>query len=81
LGDRIGRTPVSEVMTKEVIIGGLEDELNDIMNLMTDNRMRHVPILENGMLQGMISIGDVVKAELHASQVQVKYLTDFMQGA
>src|SRR6185295_9475251 len=52
---------VSEVMTRDVITGAPSDSVEDTMGLMTENRIRHLPVLEHGRLQGLISIGDVVK--------------------
>ena len=80
-GKQVGETPVEKVMTKRVIIGAPEDELDYIMNIMTQNRVRHIPVVENDELRGIISIGDVVKAQLHDSQVQIKYLKDYMHGS
>lgn len=80
-GEKLPKTPVSKVMTEKVIIGTPEDELEYIMNVMTYNRVRHIPVMEDKHLHGMISIGDVVKAQLHDSQAQIKYLKDYMQGS
>lgn len=80
-GGKVLQTPVSKVMTEKVIIGTPEDELEYIMNVMTYNRVRHIPVMEDKHLHGMISIGDVVKAQLNDSQAQIKYLKDYMQGS
>ena len=77
-GKKLDETLVNKVMTRRVIIGTPEDDLEYIMNIMTHNRIRHVPIVENEQLQGIISIGDVVKAQLHDSRAQIKYLQDFL---
>ena len=79
-GKNISAASVAKVMTEKVIIGTPDDDLDYIMNIMTQNRVRHIPVMENGELQGIISIGDVVKAQLHDSQVQIKYLKDYMNG-
>src|SRR3989338_8711544 len=52
--------PVSKLMTKEVVIGSPEDETNYIMGVMTQKRVRHIPVVAGGKLQGIVSIGDVV---------------------
>ena len=77
-GKELENTLVNKVMTRRVIIGTPDDDLEYIMNIMTHNRIRHVPIVENEQLQGIISIGDVVKAQLNDSRVQIKYLQDFL---
>lgn len=55
--------PVQELMTPRVIVGRPNDDLISIVHTMTEKRFRHLPIVDNGRLIGMISIGDVVKAQ------------------
>ena len=54
---------VDQVMTQTVITGTPEDDIYSIAHLMTEHRFRHLPILEDGNLIGMISIGDIMKAQ------------------
>jgi CBS domain-containing protein len=54
---------VSELMTKNVITGLPQDDIISVANTMTEKRIRHIPIVEQGKLVGIISIGDVVKAQ------------------
>jgi CBS domain-containing protein len=58
-----GRT-VGEIMTRDVILGVPEDDLRAVRHTMTERRIRHVPVVADGRLVGIVSIGDVVKAEL-----------------
>lgn len=55
-------TRVSEAMTREVFVVGEGDAVEHVMDLMTRKRIRHVPVVEEGELRGLVSIGDVVKA-------------------
>ncbi|MFB6241118.1 MAG: CBS domain-containing protein [Gemmatimonadota bacterium] len=55
-------TRVSEAMTREVFVVGEDDAVEHVMDLMTRKRIRHVPVVEEGELRGLVSIGDVVKA-------------------
>ncbi|MEV7044916.1 CBS domain-containing protein [Amycolatopsis sp. NPDC051061] len=67
--------PVSEIMTKLVASCGPEDSVDQLSILMTERRIRHVPVLADGRLAGIISIGDVVKnrmEELEKSQEQLE---------
>jgi CBS domain-containing protein len=57
------RTPVRDIMTRDLITCSCRCSLNDLRALMRENRIRHIPIIENGRLAGMISIGDVNAAE------------------
>lgn len=54
---------VSEIMTRDVITGVPEDDLASVANVMTEKRIRHLPVVTGGKLIGIISIGDVVKAQ------------------
>ena len=55
--------PVSALMTRNVIAGVPQDDLNSVGHTMTEKRIRHLPVVEQGRLVGIISIGDVVKAQ------------------
>lgn len=55
-------TRVSEAMTREVFVAAEGDPVEHVMDLMTEKRVRHVPVVEDGELRGLVSIGDVVKA-------------------
>ena len=79
LGADLLRRPVSEIMTATVATCTPNDSLDSLSVLMTTNRVRHVPVLDNGRLAGIVSIGDVVKTrmeELEAQQEQLQaYIT------
>lgn len=62
LGTPLDHVLVEAHMTRDVTTGALTDHIGDTMGVMTRNRIRHLPVLEDGSLAGMISIGDVVKA-------------------
>ena len=55
--------PIASIMTREVIIGTPQDDLIAVGNTMTERRIRHLPVVEGGRLVGIVSIGDVVKAQ------------------
>ncbi|MBI3030076.1 MAG: CBS domain-containing protein [Candidatus Rokubacteria bacterium] len=65
---------VSEIMTRDVITGVPEDDLLAVANLMTEKRIRHLPVVTGGKLIGIISIGDVVKAQRDTYQGKVETL-------
>ena len=75
----LGQVQVSEVMTTKVVSGGVESQIPEIMGLMTDHRIRHLPILENNRLVGLISIGDVVKAQHDEVTAENHYLKEYIQ--
>lgn len=72
--------PVREYMSTNLIVGLPDDDIDVIMAYMTNNRFRHVPILENGKLAGIISIGDIVKAEVDDLKVENRYLNEYISG-
>jgi len=76
--DKIGETKVKTIMTRDIIIGGPDDDLNYVMKIMTENRIRHLPIIENKQLGGIVSIGDVVKAQLKEVDAENRYLRDYI---
>jgi len=70
---------VQSQMTLDVITGTLDDEVEQIMGIMTKNRIRHLPVLTNGKLSGIISIGDVVKAQHAQLSMENHYLKEYIQ--
>ena len=63
-GSACEHTSVSEAMTRDLIVVGLDDDLKCVMSVMTQQRIRHLPIMESGDLVGLASIGDVVKTHV-----------------
>jgi len=78
--DKIKEVKVKEIMTKNIIIGDPEDDLEKVQTIMTENRIRHLPIIEGKQLAGIISIGDLVKVQLKESHVENRYLKDYIVG-
>jgi len=75
--------PVSEVMTPvgRLVTGQLNDSVESVMRRMTDNRIRHLPVVENGQVLGMVSIGDVVKALLDQTLEENSQMKNYFLGA
>lgn len=69
-----------DLMTTEVIIGVEDDELHYIGSLMTNNRIRHIPIMREERLVGLVSVGDVVKMSMDHMEVENRYLRDYITG-
>ena len=78
--DEIKKIKVKGIMTKNIIIGALEDELDNVEVVMTENRVRHLPIIEEQKLAGIVSLGDVVKAQLKNIHVENRYLKEYIVG-
>jgi CBS domain-containing protein len=71
---------VAEVMTPHPITGSPHDTVEDTMGLMTNRRIRHLPLLENGVLVGIVSIGDLVKAQHDRLSMENHYLMSYIHG-
>ena len=71
-------TPVWAVMTDEVICIAPDQTAEKCMVVMTEKRIRHLPVLDDGRLTGLISIGDVVKAIISEQQVLIRHLEDYI---
>lgn len=71
---------VQDVMTSHLITCGRNETIDNVMELMTTNRIRHLPIMEKDDLVGIISIGDVVKAQLQKSKAEAEDLKEYIHG-
>jgi CBS domain-containing protein len=71
---------VGDVMSKDLVVGSPLDTIDDTMGLMTNHRIRHLPVMDGDELAGMISIGDVVKAHHHLAVVENHYLKSYIQS-
>jgi CBS domain-containing protein len=73
-------TPVSEIMTREPRVVQADDSIGDCMRLMTEERVRHLPVVEAGELIGILSIGDLVKWIISAQTATIDQLTKYIYG-
>ncbi|MCH7753832.1 CBS domain-containing protein [candidate division KSB1 bacterium] len=71
-------TKVFQGMTENVIVGVPEDDIEYTIGVMTKNRIRHLPILENEKIAGIISLGDIVNAQLDEREYDNRYLKQYM---
>ena len=72
--------PLSTIMTTTVITCSPEDEARDLAEIMTRQRFRHLPVLEDGDLVGIVSIGDIVKARLDELEAERDHLVGYVHG-
>ena len=73
-------TRVSEVMTPDVVAVSCEASPEEVMAIMTDRRCRHLPVIENDSIIGIVSIGDVVRWASDSQEVQIRMLEDYIAG-
>ena len=74
-------TPVRDIMTADVVSIGLDDTTDRCMQLVTDRRIRHLPVLDGDSVLGVVSIGDLVKAVIEDQQLELDQLQRYIVGA
>jgi CBS domain-containing protein len=72
---------VAEIMTRPVVTCGPDDTIAELMAKMTNRRLRHLPVLRDGRLWGIVSIGDLVKHRLDEIEFEASSLRSFIVGA
>ena len=76
----LAATRVAEVMSTNLTTAAPGDAVEKVMGLMTSRRIRHLPVLSQGRLVGLISIGDVVKSQHDRLALENKFMKDYIQG-
>jgi signal-transduction protein with cAMP-binding, CBS, and nucleotidyltransferase domain len=71
-------TPVSEIMTSPLIVVTPQTPVDECMAIMTDRRIRHMPVVDDGEVVALISIGDLVKFQSQQQDFKIQYLTDYI---
>ncbi|KAA8711291.1 CBS domain-containing protein [Pseudomonas cannabina] len=73
-------TPVSEIMSSKVITVDSQQTVETCMGIMTDSHLRHLPVVENGQLLGLLSIGDLVKEAIAEQASLIQQLEQYIRG-
>lgn len=73
-------TPVADIMTTDLITASPEQTVNDCMTLMSGKRIRHLPVIADGKVAGIISIGDLVQAIISDQQEEIEQLEQYISG-
>ncbi len=79
-GDPVGllAQPVSAIMSKRVVSTTRDATISRVMELMTEHRIRHMPVIEDGVLVGILSIGDVVKSKIEEAELEATALREYI---
>ena len=80
-GEDLLSRPVSEIMTRDVFVCEPSDTVGDLMAEMTNRRIRHFPVVADGRLRGIVSIGDLVKSRLDEVEFEASSLRTFIAGS
>lgn len=73
-------TRVGEIMSTEIVVANSAQTVNDCMTTMTNKRIRHLPVVDDGKVIGMISIGDLVQAIISDQQEAIEQLENYISG-
>ena len=80
LAERTMQSKISEIMTSELISVGPRDNVQQCLELMTERRLRHLPVLADGELIGLLSIGDLVKETIAGQARMIEHLEQYIRG-
>ncbi len=80
LGRSSGDTAIADIMSSPVLTVKPTDTVTHCMTLMTEHKIRHLPVLEGEQVVGLISIGDLVKAVIEQQQIEIKQLQSYIAG-
>ncbi|NNK96696.1 MAG: CBS domain-containing protein, partial [Desulfobacterales bacterium] len=69
---------IDKIMSTDLIVGRKDDDLDYVRAVMTKNRIRHLPIFDNNNIIGLISMGDVVNAQVEEKDVELRYYKDYI---
>ena len=73
-------TPVRDIMTKRVLYAGPDQTIEECMAIMTDKRIRHLPVCHDGRVIGVVSIGDLVKSMISEQEFLIQQLENYITG-
>ena len=80
LGRSSSTTIVGEIMTSKVLTATVEQTVTDCMTIMTERKIRHLPVVDDGRIIGMISIGDLVQAIIAHQKEEIQHLEQYISG-
>lgn len=79
-GKNFKEIPIRDAMTKDLMVAEMEDDLSDVMAIMVEKNIRHLPVIEDGQVIGMLSIRDIVQSHVGKLTAEIHYLKDYITG-
>jgi CBS domain-containing protein len=80
-GKSFNNITLKDAMTTNLVVAQMDDELNDIMAVMVEKNIRHLPVVEGGNVIGMLSIRDVIQTQVGKLTSEIHYLKDYITGS
>jgi len=80
LGSQWEGLSVEAIMSRDVVFGKIDDTIDEVMSVMTERRIRHLPVMDGERLAGVLSLGDIIKAALNESTFQNKLLKTYIKN-
>jgi IMP dehydrogenase len=80
-GKSFKNIPVKDAMTTNLVVAQMDDDLKDIMAVMVEKNIRHLPVVEGGSVIGMLSIRDVIQTQVGNLHSEIHYLKDYITGS
>ena len=79
-GRRSPTTPIRDVMSTDVSFGSPDQKIDECIAFMVGKRIRHLPVLDEGKLAGLVSIGDLIRSRIVDQEFVIEQLTDYIHG-
>lgn len=79
-GKNFGEIPVKDAMTTNLIVAEQDDDISNIMSVMIEKNIRHLPVIEKGKVIGMLSIRDIIQTQVGKLTSEIHYLRDYITG-
>lgn len=76
----LSKIKITEICSKEMIVGKLTDKVSTIMNVMSEKKIRHIPVVDDTEIVGLVSIGDIIKSISKEDELKIRHLSDIVGG-
>lgn len=78
--DALRTTPVSELMTKKVVLAHPQDDVDQVLAIMADRHIRHIPVVDGDRVVDVVTVGDVLRVLYEEDELKIRYLSDYLEG-
>lgn len=78
--DDLKTIKIADIMTKDMVVADIEDEVDYIVRIMTQKKIRHIPVVEKGKVVSLLSVRHVIEALYEEDEMKIRYLSDYVYG-